>query len=70
MYRDAADMTRGPRVSMIGGHAVDEVAARKLALDMANARRVMSSVAPGDHQTWAHVAREASGVFGAWSKAT
>lgn len=70
VHRDAPDMTRGARVSIIGGHAVDEVAARKLALDMAKARKVMSSVAPGDHQTWAHVAREASGVFGAWSKAT
>lgn len=67
--RDAPDMTRGARVSMIGGHAVDEVAARKLALDLAKARQTMASVAPGDHQTWAHVAREASGVFGAWSKA-
>ncbi|WP_196883485.1 relaxase/mobilization nuclease domain-containing protein [Arthrobacter sp. CAN_A214] len=70
VHRDAPDMTRGARVSMIGGLAVDEVAARKLALDLAQARRAMSSVAPGDHQTWAHVAREASGVFGAWSKAT
>lgn len=70
VHRDAPDMTRGARVSMIGGQAVDEVAARKLALDLAKARQTMSSVAPGDHQAWAHVAREASGVFGAWSKAT
>ncbi|WDF35162.1 relaxase (plasmid) [Arthrobacter agilis] len=70
VHKQAPDMTRGVRASMVGGFAVDEVAARRLALDMAKARRVMSSVAPGDYQTWAHVAREASGVFGAWSKAT
>ena len=70
VHRQGPDIKRGTRASMVGGLAVDEVAARKLALDMAKARRVMSSVAVDDHQTWAHVAREASGVFGAWSKAT
>ncbi|WP_104181705.1 relaxase/mobilization nuclease domain-containing protein [Arthrobacter sp. B0490] len=70
VHNQAPDMRRGIRASMVGGVAVDEVATRKLALDMAKARRVMSQVDPSDHQTWAHVAREASGVFGAWSKAT
>ncbi|MCU1634336.1 MAG: relaxase [Micrococcaceae bacterium] len=63
-------MLRGPRATTVFGRAIDEEAARKLALDMAKARRVMSSVAPDDHQTWAHVARETSGVLGAWWKAT
>ncbi|MHA7146490.1 relaxase/mobilization nuclease domain-containing protein [Arthrobacter sp. TmT3-37] len=66
----APDMLRGPRATTVFGRAIDEEAARKLSLDMAKARRVMSSVAPDDHQTWAHVARETSGVLGAWSKAT
>jgi hypothetical protein len=48
---------------------LDEVTARRMADDLAEARRRLSGVAPDDHQTWAHAAREASGVFAAWSRA-
>jgi hypothetical protein len=33
-------------------------------------RRRLVSIAPDDHQSWAHAAREASGVYAAWSHAT
>lgn len=73
VHRQAPDMTCGTPAALprrwSEGWPSDEVIARKLALDMAEARRVMSSVAPDDHQTWAHVACEVFGVFGAWLKA-
>lgn len=48
----------------------DPNAARKMASELAQAHTALRSVAPDDRQTWAHVARESSGVFAAWSKAT
>ena len=45
-------------------------AALEHALQLARARQALTGVAPDDHQTWAHLARETSGLFGAWSRAT
>lgn len=67
---DAPDMKQGSPVTSVAGRAFDEDLARKFALELAEARRAMTKVAPGDHQTWAHVARETSGLLGAWSRAT
>lgn len=49
---------------------LDEDTAKRMADDLSTARRRLSTVAPDDHQTWAHAAREASGVFAAWSRST
>lgn len=67
---DAPDMKQGSPVTSVAGRAFDEDLARKFALQLAEARRAMTKVAPEDHQTWAHVARETSGLLGAWSRAT
>lgn len=52
------------------GAALDEATARRLAGELKEVRRRLVKIAPDDHQAWAHAAREASGVFAAWSKAT
>jgi hypothetical protein len=41
-----------------------------LAGELKEVRRRLVKIAPDDHQSWAHAAREASGVFAAWSQAT
>ncbi|MFI7482482.1 relaxase/mobilization nuclease domain-containing protein [Kocuria sp. M1R5S2] len=52
------------------GAVLDEVTARRLAGELKEVRRRLVSIAPDDHQSWAHAAREASGVYAAWSHAT
>lgn len=52
------------------GTARDAQTARRLALELAAARRAMSGIAADDHQSWAHLARESAGLFAAWSRAT
>ncbi|MEX5296834.1 relaxase [Kocuria sp. CPCC 205268] len=52
------------------GAALDEETARRLAGELKEVRRRLVTIAPDDHQSWAHAAREASGVFAAWSHAT
>lgn len=52
------------------GSALDEETARRLAGELKDVRRRLVTIAPDDHQSWAHAAREASGVFAAWSHAT
>ncbi|OBA46581.1 hypothetical protein [Kocuria sp. ICS0012] len=52
------------------GAVLDEETARRLARELKEVRRRLVSIAPEDQQTWAHAAREASGVYAAWSHAT
>ncbi|NVC25310.1 relaxase [Kocuria salina] len=52
------------------GAVLDEETARRLAEELKEVRRRLVKIAPDDHQSWAHAAREASGVFAAWSHAT
>ncbi|MCM3487548.1 hypothetical protein M3684_17980, partial [Kocuria rosea] len=52
------------------GAVLDEETARRLAGELKEVRRRLVSIAPDDHQLWAHAAREASGVYAAWSHAT
>ncbi|WP_290658085.1 relaxase [Kocuria sp.] len=52
------------------GAVLDEETARRLAGELRQVRRRLVSIAPEDQQTWAHAAREASGVYAAWSLAT
>ncbi|MEX5307660.1 relaxase/mobilization nuclease domain-containing protein [Kocuria sp. CPCC 205258] len=53
-----------------GGTVLDEETARRLAGDLKKVRRQLTKVPSDDQQSWAHVAREASGVLAAWSKVT
>lgn len=48
----------------------DPALGKQMAQELAQAHSALSSVDPMDRQTWAHVARETSGVFASWSKAT
>lgn len=48
----------------------DPSAAKQMAHELSQAHAALRNVEPSDRQTWAHVARETSGVFAAWSKAT
>ena len=59
---------RQPGAAAAAGQGLDRETARRLALDLAGARRAMTRVAPDDHQSWAHLARETSGLFAAWSR--
>lgn len=43
---------------------------KQMADELARAHSALRDVDPTDRQTWAHVARETSGVFAAWSQAT
>ena len=52
------------------GVALDEETARRLAGELKEVRRRLVGIAVDDHQSWAHAAREASGVYAAWSHAT
>lgn len=52
------------------GVALDEVTARRLAAELKEVRRALTGIAADDHQGWSHAAREASGVYAAWSYAT
>ncbi len=54
----------------VPGAALDEETARRLAGELRQVRRRLVKIAPDDHQSWAHAAREASGVYAAWSHAT
>ncbi|MGW4859634.1 hypothetical protein [Kocuria palustris] len=52
------------------GATLDEEIARRLAGELKEVRRRLVKIAPDDHQSWAQAAREASGVFAAWSHTT
>ena len=49
------------------GSALDENTARKMAQEIREVRRRMRAVPVSDHQQWAHLARETSGMLAAWS---
>jgi hypothetical protein len=63
---------RGRRPVTIGreAHEPDPQLWQQYSDDIARLRETLRSVPLDDHATWAHVAREASGAFAAWSTAT
>ena len=63
---------RGRRPATIGreAHEPDPQLWQQYSDDIARLRETLRSVPLDDHATWAHVARETSGAFAAWSTAT
>lgn len=63
---------RGRRPVNIGreGHEPDPQMWEQYSNEVARLRETLHAVPMDDHATWAHVAREASGAFAAWSTAT
>jgi hypothetical protein len=63
---------RGRRPVTIGreAHEPDPQLWQQYSDDIARLRETLRSVPLDDHATWAHVARETSGAFAAWSTAT
>ncbi|MFF2317964.1 relaxase/mobilization nuclease domain-containing protein [Arthrobacter sp. NPDC058097] len=66
----AAARGRRPATTGREAHEPDPQLWEQYSDEVARLRETLRSVALDDHATWAHVAREASGAFAAWSTAT